>query len=91
MPTTAAALSTEVGYQINCEIIIKEQRKNPDLKPIFDYLLNGILPSERQAMRKILLSQADYYIDNDVLYHVELFNGRGKRQDRSFVQIVIPK
>ena len=78
VPKTAAALSTDVVHQIDREILIKEQRNDSDLKPILDYLLNGILPSEPQAMRKILLSQADYYIDNDILYHVELFNGRGK-------------
>ena len=76
---TVAALSTDADHEIDREILIKEQRNDSDLKPILDYLLNGILPSEPQAMRKILLSQADYYIDNDILYHVELFNGRGKR------------
>ena len=90
-PKTAAALLTDADHQIDREILIKEQRNDSDLKPILDYLLNGILPSEPQAMRKILLSQADYSIDNDILYHVELFNGRGKRQDRSFVQIAIPR
>ena len=67
VPKTTAALSTDVVHQIDREILIKEQRNDSDLKPILDYQLNGILPSEPQGMRKILLSQADYYIDNDIL------------------------
>ena len=70
--------------------LIAKQREDKQFKPILDYLLHGELPTNQYEMHKVLSQQANYYITDDVLYHVELFPGHGKRQERCFTQIVIP-
>ena len=45
VPNSAAAISTDVGHQINREVLIKEQRNDANLKLILDYLLHGLVSS----------------------------------------------
>ena len=49
----------------------ESQRADPELKPIFDYLEEGILPTEERRAREMVLGKSQFTIIDGVLYHLE--------------------
>ena len=47
------------------------QRRDPELKAIIDYCLEGTLPSDDKKAREFILSSDQFDVIDDVLYHVE--------------------
>ena len=52
-------------------ILQESQRADPELKPIFDYLEEGILPTEERRAREMVLGKSQFAIVDGVLYHLE--------------------
>ena len=47
------------------------QREDPELKLIIDFQEEGVLPSDDKKARELLLSRAQYHMEEGVLYYVE--------------------
>ena len=47
------------------------QREDPELKLIIDFQEEGMLPSDDKKARELLLSRAQYHMEEGVLYYVE--------------------
>ena len=47
------------------------QREDPELKLIIDFQEEGVLPSDVKKARELLLSTAQYHMEESVLYYVE--------------------
>ena len=47
------------------------QRKDLELKLIIDFQAKGVLPGDDKKARELLLSRAQYHIEESVLYYVE--------------------
>ena len=71
---------------------VKEaQASCPDFGPMHAYLVDGSLPSNDKAARKLILEAHDYVIEDGVLFH--LFSPRTKRLDRALSvikQVCVP-
>ena len=48
-----------------------EQRKDPDLKQVIDFLLTGNLPTEEKTARQVILQKSLFTIQQDILYYVD--------------------
>ena len=60
------ALPPEVQQQ--CSDIRKEQRSDPDLLPLIEYLENSKLPPEEQASKRIVMESPKFDLIDGVLY-----------------------
>ena len=69
--------------------IKRQQRMDPQISPILDYLLYGKLPQDKQEMRSVLLRQEDYIIIEGILFH--LFTSHGPQRSRASAQLVVPR
>ena len=49
----------------------ESQRANSELRPIFDYLEKGALPTEERRAKELVLGKSQFTITNGVLYHLE--------------------
>ena len=70
----------------------KLQRECPDYKPVFEYFEYGVLPTDEQQARRLVMESERFIIDDGVLYH--LFHPRSKRmcEMRPVIkQLCIPK
>ena len=68
------------------------QRHCPDFKPIFKYLLEGEVPSDKRRAARLVAEADNYIISDDVLYH--LFQPRTKNLPKSkqiIKQLAVPK
>ena len=48
------------------------QREDPELKLIIDFQEEGVLPSDDKKARELLLSRAQYHMEEGVLYYLSL-------------------
>ena len=61
--------------------ISRAQRSDEILKPIFEYLENGVLPTDRRQARQISMSADRYLIDPDgVLKRLDFMGPRGHEE-----------
>ena len=49
----------------------ESQRADPELKLIFDYLEEGVLPTEEKQAKELVLGKSQLVITDGVLYHLE--------------------
>ena len=66
------------------------QRQDPLYAPLIEYLENGTLTSDRTQADLLLRTQQNFFLYDNVLYHVWVKSGKGQRLGRSHVQLVIP-
>ena len=68
------------------------QRQDPRYAPLIEYLENGTLSSDRAQADLLLHTQQDFFLYDNVLYHLWVKSGKGPRLERhgSHVQLVIP-
>ena len=57
-------------------LLSEKQRVDFSIKPIIDYLQDGLLPPNDDQARRHLFSQEHYAIMEGVLYHLHMDNGR---------------
>jgi len=70
---------TNIGVSIEPEVDIGTlQRACPKLGHYFQYIENKIRPSDAKWDRRVLNDYRDYYIEDDVLWHVNVSNMRGQ-------------
>jgi len=48
-----------------------KQRQDPQLLDVITFLETGVLPTDEKSARMLALTQSQYQIQDDVLYHVE--------------------
>ena len=72
MPFTlvASAMADTVSAK-DGEPLSQQQRSDPDLRGIIEYLDSGALPADKASVREIVLSSSQYTLLDGVLYHVE--------------------
>ena len=70
--------------------IQSQQKADPKLQPLFNYLQNDILPEDSKLARTIVAESPDYVLDNGVLYHLYYPRGKGHKLDRVIKQLVVP-
>ena len=72
MPFTlvASAMADTVSAK-DGEPLSQQQRSDPDLRGIIEYLDSGALPADKASGREIVLSSSQYTLLDGVLYHVE--------------------
>jgi hypothetical protein len=96
MPTNSeatgktASVSAADIVSFDMQVIVKLQREDETLKPFFEYILEGTLPTDDKAARKLMLEATDYVIDDDTLYHLYYPRGKGHMPDRQIKQLVVP-
>ena len=67
------------------------QRKDPSYAHMITYLTTGTLPTDSEMDTKVIRDSDNYFMHDDLLYHVSFYPGRGDRMSRSYVQLVIPR
>ena len=65
------------------------QHKNERLADLIAYLKSDPLPSNHTIARSLLLTVNDYFLDDNILYH--LWTPTGRKKKGPFVQLVVPK
>jgi hypothetical protein len=76
-----------LGQMSEAEIII-QQRRDPNLLPMINYLEKGILPSNPDQSKTIIIQSEFYSIENQMLYH-HTYGRKEGGYNRTF-QIVVP-
>lgn len=51
-------------------VTLTNQRNDPFFAEIIDYLLDGLIPENKQRARRVLIQAENYTIDNDLLIHL---------------------
>lgn len=69
--------------------IREQQRRDPEVFPMIDYLEQGELPDNNRSARKILWNADAYHLSEDLLYHIE--GGKIKTSKPLRTQLVIPQ
>ena len=73
-PVDSSLLTAQSGEQDpnpDRASLAQQQRSDPQLLEIVQYITEGVLPTNEGSARKILLSQSSYTVLDGVLYHVE--------------------
>jgi hypothetical protein len=71
--------------------IAELQREDPQLKVMYDYLHDNILPTDEQIARKILMLADQHFLDEDgTLHHLQLPRGKKVTPDHVPSQLVVP-
>ena len=68
----------------------KLQQQDPYCQPILAYKLNGTLPEDKRAARKIILEADDYLLIDGILHHLWYAPGKGPKEERVVKQLVLP-
>ena len=69
----------------------KAQSEDRLLGPIRENLQKGVLPEDTKLARKIQLQSADFLLIDGILYHLGARPGKGKRADRTYLQLAVPQ
>ena len=68
------------------------QRSDPELKLLIEYLESGTLPPDLTKGRRIVAESNNYFLDNNILFHVKQSRCRKPRNGENLVkQLAIPK
>lgn len=76
---------------MNTDIYREKQNKDPYLRSIKKYLLDGILPSKDKIARTILLQAGDYIIKEGLLYHIWRKKLAGSHNIELVHQLAVPE
>lgn len=87
--TDKAIKNLTLPQGISMNEIISHQVKDPDIKPIIDYLVHSKLPDDSRKRQSILIKQDQYFMHKGVLYHVE--QCKPKLENDVTLQLVIPR
>jgi len=72
--------------------VAEMQQRCPDCMPLLEYIKNGVLPESDGQARKIVYQSERYFVDEDLLFHLELpRNKKSQRMDSVRRQLVIPR
>ena len=72
--------------------LIKQQRRDPNYKDIIDFLESGIMPEELKRRRTLLLVQPFYFLQDNVLYHIDKRSTKRDNKDIiGHIQIAVPR
>ena len=69
--------------------VMEAQSKDPQLRPIINYLKYDKLPRNNDLAKSIIRKQEDYILINDILYHV--YVPIQAKSTQAVVQLVIPQ
>ena len=75
--------------EISMDEIRLHQKKDPEIKLIIDYLVLDKLPDDNKKRHAVLIKQDQYFIHDDVLYHVD--QRKPKMDAEISFQVVIPR
>ena len=69
-----------------------DQRSDPELKLLIEYLESGTLPPDLNKGCRIVAESNNYFLDNNILYHVKQSKCRKPRNGENLVkQLAISK
>ena len=68
----------------------KLQKKDIQLKPMIQYLKDGVLPEDFKEARKLVVESHDYVLIDTILYHLWYPKKSGTAQERVVRQLVVP-
>ena len=72
--------------------IVNAQKQCPDIGPIYEFIKSGDLPEDSELKPSIIADAPQYFIKNDVLYHLYQPRVRNLEKHKPLTsQIVIPK
>ena len=66
------------------------QRNDPAYEDMFKFLESNVLPEDTVKATLVLKTFSNYFIADELLYHVWIQPGRGDRLSRSHVQLAVP-
>ena len=66
------------------------QRNDPAYEDMFKFLESNVLPEDTGKATLVLKTFSNYFIADELLYHVWIQPGRGYRLSRSHVQLAVP-
>ena len=76
---------------MNMQQVIKLQHKDESFKDIITYSEQDVLPNESLRAQAVFIKSHLYTISDDALYRVYVRDGKGKRSQRTILQLVIPR
>ena len=85
-PSATELLENQTFSKNNIKL---EQKQDPQISPIVEYLESGHLPDNPKQARSILLRQEDYFLIDGILFH--LFTSHGPQASKASAQLVVPQ
>ena len=81
----------EVSEIISLDKVKMNQELDPCYSDIIKYLRNNLaLPDSEIKRQHVISVHSSYLLIDDVLYHIEVKQGKGHKKDRSTIQLAIP-
>ena len=72
-------------------VISQHQWQTADLRPILEYLRDGIVPNDQVKAIKLVAESENYILDNDVLYHFYFVRAKGQFPGSQMIrQLAVP-
>ena len=66
------------------------QQGDPEIYEIWDFLVTGTLPEDKNKARQVSITAEDFCFQNDLLYHIWIKPGKGPASERTCLQLVVP-
>ncbi len=76
--------------QINRDKFIAEQKRDPYLCSMRAYLEGDQYPEDAELARKLQIDQVNFFIDDDMLYHIQVLPKRGRESQDPLIQLAVP-
>ena len=86
---TIAAIKTVQNSGFQKDYIQTLQKQDERLADLIAYLKSDHLPPHNKVARSLMLTVNDYFLKDDILYH--LWTSTGPKEKGPFVQLIVPK